>query len=202
MKRLLPLLFALMPLNLHAFGINFTPAVVTCILSGGDCLTDTGIPFIDKLFGGGDDTGVYHTRETFCFGMLNGGSWCSGPTSYSAYDDCREIKKKLYKKALQEKGEWPSYDELKRMYPCGGSSCDYDNSHLTMIERQKMWNKPGLPRNPPIFTCTPKQSYKYLKSRCEGTRAWQEWEGHTYYRRWNYEWDKMPLETCGRNHYW
>ena len=43
-------------------GVDLNPVVLGCLLSGGTCLDNTGIPILDKLFGG-KDAPLIHQRS-------------------------------------------------------------------------------------------------------------------------------------------
>ncbi len=83
-------------------GVDLNPALLGCIMSGGACLSHTGIPFVDQIFGGG--VVPRHTDESFCRVWLT--TWCTGPAGYpSAFKKCKEAKKEFWKSARERMGE-------------------------------------------------------------------------------------------------
>jgi hypothetical protein len=134
-------------------GIDFNPALLGCLMSGGACLTSTGIPIIDSFFGASPTP--QHNDESFCFAYLS--SWCEGPAGYlSAHDQCRQAKQQFYKKAKQQMGEWPTFHD---------NQINRESAHFNDLER----------RNRVDFTCTPRQKYLWLKNRCSHTQRYNHY---------------------------
>src|SRR3990167_5369676 len=74
-----------------ADGLDLNDALLCCIMSDGECLANTGIPILDKIFGKNDDLSHYDScyyREWW----YTKGDWWSSTGKY----ECRRVKMKLY----------------------------------------------------------------------------------------------------------
>lgn len=146
------LLAAFQSPKVYAQGLDLTQAAVGCIMSGGSCLDNTGISFIDQFFGIGVDVPLY-TRGQECYDLQN--SWCYGNGGYwgSGFIKCREAKMAYYKQEAQRKGTW-----RPNSYPNA-----YDQEGEYFRELEKQLTKRG---EDDYFTCTGKQREIYMKARC------------------------------------
>lgn len=118
--------------------INLNPALLGCIMSGGDCLANTGIELIDTLFGGVEVNQDHHKSYEFKKYYFNSGLYWSqfGETA------CRKAKMDFYiKKTGWVNKPWQDYDTMRGRY-------------LQDYEREK---------GAEIFYCTDNQREIFIK---------------------------------------
>lgn len=159
----------------RAEGLDLNQAVLGCIMSGGDCLTNTGIDFIDDFFTR-DNNVPHHNNEGFCRNYL--GSWCCGLAGGypSGYDNCREVKKMFYKNAKQKLNDWSE-----------------PSNWWKLEESLSKWGEPLF------FTCNARQQYQWLKARCGKTEVYKKF----WSKDWSLdEWTRIPTEQCQDSRWW
>lgn len=192
--------FVCFNVNAYGQGVDLNQALLGCIMSGGACLSHTGIPLVDRMFGGWETP--RHTEESFCRAWLQ--NWCSGPAGYpGAHNQCREDKKQFWKKAKQKLGEWPSDQEFEKKYPSASwRPKSQEDTYFDKIEDDFRYTNGYRNSNPPYFTCTARQEYIWLKSRCSHTQVYKSGisdfrPGQGYFKSYsNDEWTKMKINTC------
>ncbi len=161
-------------------GVDLNPALIGCILTGGNCLD---IPFLNRIFG----KEPVETDDTICFIYFQ--NWCD--THYnsrlSGYQECRALKQRMYKKAKQSSGQWPSDREFEKRYPLATwRPKSVEQTYFDDIEREL--TKEG---KAPFFTCTATQQKIWLKSKCGHTR----WANMGTYEL-NKDWSNREIKIC------
>lgn len=158
MKRFIAKVIATLGLTFCSFqassqGLNLNPALLGCIMSGGDCLANSGIPILEDFFSRAGKHELY-TRDDECRDLKG---WCSGNGGYwgSGYVACRETKMAYYKQQAQKKGTWP-----KEFHYIDG---DPEMKYFREVEKSMAQNPPWV-RD--YFTCNAKQRELYMKARC------------------------------------
>jgi hypothetical protein len=149
---MIPLLFGILSQPVLPEGLDLNPAVLGCIMSGGECLSNTGIPIIDAIFGGNRAIPQY-TLDKECRDLRD--SWCSGNGGYagSGFVACKESKKAYYKQKAKAKGEWiPSTTQIPNNYRMAD-----DNYNFQLAEDR---------HGEDYFVCTGSQRQIYMKARC------------------------------------
>lgn len=158
MKRLILTISLLLTSSFTAYsqGLDLNPALLGCIMGGGDCLTNTGIKFIDDFFSR-DGKHEPYTRKDECYDLRY--SWCAGNgrhIHHSGFMACREAKQAFYKQKAQKDGTWPEH-----IGPAGYPPTEWD--YFRSIEDRKSWSPPYTKH---FFTCDAKQRIIYMKARC------------------------------------
>lgn len=149
--------------QVNAKGVDFNQAILGCLMSDGDCLTHTPIPFVNSFFkaffGVGSDNSIEMSDDYVCHGYR------LGQISYPI-KACRELKKNFYKRAKQDIGEWNP--------PTGQKPNTYhfyeEVDYFEQIENQLTNTKRG---DKPYFDCTRNQLYLWLKNQCGHTQAYE-----------------------------
>ncbi len=186
-----------MSFQVYGQGVDLNPALLGCIMSGGACLSHTGIPIVDQIFGGGSVP--HHDSESFCRAWIN--NWCDGPAGYrSAYHKCRDDKKQFWRSAQIKMKLWPSDDELKKKFPRAGYQ-ELDDYYFNKVEEGFEFTDRRRNNNPPYFTCTARQKYIWLTNRCAHTGEYKAYiSGRPGVKFPQFDadrWAKMGTPICG-----